>query len=161
MTGYSYLYEGAGYSLDEKYGGFLGYRVPTGQIGTSLRPDTAAQIVEATNILNQGFKQVEVGAINTDIFDQIPKQHFKEIGNLMKITGAKASVHAPIQDIEPSGIIEGRYSELNREIVERKLKDVIDKAHDINPKESMPVTIHSANMAGMLKKERRDLRKGR
>src|SRR3989344_2856165 len=148
MTGYSYLYEGAGYSLDEKYGGFLGYRVPTGQIGTSLRPDTAAQIVEATNILNQGFKQVEVGAINTDIFDQIPKQHFKEIGNLMKITGAKASVHAPIQDIEPSGIIEGRYSELNREIVERKLKDVIDKAHDINPKESMPVTIRSANMAG-------------
>ncbi|MBS3072496.1 hypothetical protein J4477_01520 [Candidatus Pacearchaeota archaeon] len=153
MTSSEYFYEGTPYSLDGNYGNFIGYRLPVSQIGTSLRPDTAAQIVEATNILNQGFKQIEVGAINSQILDQIPKQHFKEINRLTKLTGAKASLHAPIQDIEASGILGeggggGRFSELNREIVERKLKDTIDKAHEMNPDIATPVTIHSANMAG-------------
>ena len=153
MVSYENFYEGTPYSLEGGYGGFIGYRLPVSQIGTSLRPDTAAQIVEATNILNQGFKQIEVGAINSQILDQIPKQHFKEINRLTKLTGAKASMHAPIQDIEASGILgEGgggsRFSELNREIVERKLKDTIDKAHEMNPDIATPVTIHSANMPG-------------
>jgi len=148
MVNYEFFYEGSPYALDGNYGNFIGYRLPVSQVGTSLRPDTANQIAEASNVLNQGFRQIEVGTINSQILDTIPKQHFKEINRLMKITGAQASLHAPIQDIEASGIIENQYSELNREIVERKLKDVMDKAHQMNPDRAVPVTMHSANMGG-------------
>ncbi len=148
MVSYENFYEGTSYSLDGNYGNFLGYRVNAGVLGAPLKADTAAQIIEATNMLNQGFKKIEVGVINTQIFDQIPKQHFKEMNRLNKLTGAKASLHAPIQDIEASGILNNKYSELNRDIVERQLKDVIDKAHELDPDSPLPVTIHSANMPG-------------
>ncbi|MEA3329177.1 MAG: hypothetical protein U9Q06_00345 [Nanoarchaeota archaeon] len=147
MANYTYYHEGGTSALDSNYG-TIGYRLPSGQIGTSLRPDTAAQIVEVNNILNQGFKQVEVGSFNTEVLDQIPKKHFKEINRLSKLTGSKASFHAPIQDIEASGIQEAHFSELNRELTERKLKNALDRAHDLSPDEPIPVTMHSANMGG-------------
>jgi hypothetical protein len=147
MANYSYYYPGGTYDLDPNQG-FIGYRLPLSKIGTSIRPDTAAQVVEVTNLLNQGFKQLEAGAISTKVLDEIPKQHFDEIRRIAKLTDAKVSLHAPIQDIEASGIQEGRYVELNREISERKLQEVIDKAHILSPDVGIPITIHSANMAG-------------
>jgi hypothetical protein len=147
MANYSYFYPGGTSGFDPNYG-TVGYQLPLSQVGTSIRPDTAAQIVEVTNLLNQGFKQLEPGAISSQILDQVPKQHFDEIRRITKLTGAKASFHAPIQDIEASGIQEGRYTELNREITERKLQAAIDKAHIISPDRAIPVTMHSANMAG-------------
>ncbi len=147
MTSYTYYYPGGNYGLDSPSVS-TGYPLPSSQLGTSLRPDTAAQVVEVSNLLNQGFKQLEPGALSTEIFDQIPKQHFEEIRRLGKLADTKMSFHAPIQGIEASGIQEGKFSELNREITERKLQEVIDKAHTLSPDKSIPVTIHSANMAG-------------
>ncbi len=152
MANYSYFYPGGNYGLDSDSGEFIGYRLPGGQIGTSLRPDTAAQIVEANTNLSQGFKQIEIGSISGQIQDQIPKQHFKEMGRLSKLTGSKVSVHAPIQDVEASGMRQseggGGYDEMFQKISEQKLKDTIDKAHMIDPENPTPVTMHSANMAG-------------
>ena len=104
MANYSNIYSGGGYSLDEDSGNFSGYRVPSGKLGAPLKPDTAAQIVEASAMLNQGIKPIEVGVLDPNVFEQIPKQHFKEINRLMKITGATASLHAPL--VEASGYVE-------------------------------------------------------
>lgn len=147
MAGYSYFYNGGSYGMDPNYG-FVGYRMSSGDMGPSTNPQNVLQIMEVTNALNQGFKQIEVGALSSDVMAGIPKQHFKEIERMNKLTGSKASLHAPIQDIEASGITQQGYNEINREIVERKLYDVIEKAHQLNPKGNTPVTIHCSNMGG-------------
>jgi hypothetical protein len=149
MTGYSYFYPGGNYGLDPNYG-FVGYRISSGDMGTSTNIQNAAQITEVTGKLNQGFKQVEVGMLNSELFAQMPKQQFKEIERLNKLTGVKASLHAPIQDIEPSGLTQEGYSEVNRMVVERKLLDVIEKAYELNPNGNTPVTVHCANMRGSI-----------
>ncbi len=149
MVSYHNIYEGSGYG-DASYGlhedNFVGYRVDAGKLGASLKPDTAAQIVEANNMLNQGIKPIEIGALSPDVFDQIPKQHFKETARLMKLTGAKPTLHSPL--VEASGIVENQWTEENQYLAENRLKEVIDKAHSLSPDKPMPVTMHSANIPG-------------
>ncbi len=146
MANYSNIYSGGGYSLDEDSGNFSGYRVPSGKLGAPLKPDTAAQIVEASAMLNQGIKPIEVGVLDPNVFEQIPKQHFKEINRLMKITGATASLHAPL--VEASGYVENNWDKANQIIAENRLIEVIDKAHELDPDGNIPVTIHSTNIPG-------------
>lgn len=146
MANYEYIYSGGGYSLDENSGDFIGYRIPSGRLGAPLKPDSAAQIVEATNMLNQGIKPIEVGVLSPDVFEQIPQQHFKEINRLMKITGATASLHAPL--IEASGYVENNWDKANQTIAENRLIEVVDKAHELDPEGNIPVTIHSTNIPG-------------
>lgn len=125
---------------------FSGYSVATGELGAPTKPDTANQIQQVNSLLNQGIVPIEVGALTPDVFDQIPRQHFKEIKRMAELTGAKISVHAPI--IEPSGIGQEGWSEGSRELAERQFIDVMEKSHEIDPKGNIPITIHSANMQG-------------
>jgi len=144
---YEFFYEGTPYSLEPNYGElFTGYRIPAGEIGAPTSIQTANQIQEVSNLLNQGIKPIELQPIQQEVFDQIPKQHFKEIGRLRKLTGAEMSMHAPI--IEPSGITREGWSETDRESAERQLKTVIDKSHELNPDGKVPVTIHASAIQG-------------
>ena len=109
------IYQGGYSSLSPSYGDvFIGYRVAAGELGAPTKPDTANQIQQINMLLNQGIVPIEVGVLDPAIFDQIPKQHFKEINRIAKLSGAKISVHAPL--IEPSGIVEQGWSEANREL---------------------------------------------
>jgi hypothetical protein len=144
---YEFFYPGTPYSLEASYGDlFVGYRLPTGVIGGATSVQTANQIQEVSNLLNQGIKTIEVQPLQPEIFETIPKQHFKEIARLQKLAGAETSIHAPI--IEPSGFGKSGWSETDRESAERQLKEVIDKSHELSPNGNIPVTIHASAIQG-------------
>lgn len=141
------LYQGGYSSLSPSYGDvFTGYRIASGEVGAPTKPDTANQIQQVSQLLNQGIIPIEVGALDPAIFDQIPKQHFKEIKRAAKLTGAKISVHAPL--VEPSGIGEQGWSESSRQLAENQLKDVVDRSIEMDDQGGMPITIHSAGIPG-------------
>lgn len=141
------IYQGGHSSLNPSYGDvFTGYRVSAGQLGAPTKPDTANQIQHLNLLLNQGMIPIEVGALDPRVFDQIPKQHFKEMRQAAQLAGGKISLHAPL--IEVSGMGEQGWTETSRELAERQLMDVIDKASELDQKEKVPVTIHSSGLPG-------------
>ncbi len=141
------IYQGGYSSLSPSYGDvFTGYRVSASELGAPTKPDTANQIQQVNQLLNQGIIPIEVGALQPEVFDQIPKQHFKEINRMAKLTGAKISVHAPM--IEPSGLGEQGWSETNRQLAERQLNDIVEKSIEMDDKGGMPITIHSSGLPG-------------
>ena len=146
----SNIYQGGYSSLSPSYGDlFTGYRVNASELGMALDPRTANQIQQVNNALNQGIVPIEVGVLDPQVFDQIPKQHFKEINRMAKLTGAKVSVHAPL--IEPSGIDPEQrrpWDESYRELAERQLSDVVEKSIEIDDKGGMPITIHCSGIPG-------------
>lgn len=146
MTNYEFFYEGTPYSLEPGYGGFIGYRLSAGRVGVPTGIQTANQIQEVTNLLNQGIKMIELQPLSPEVFEQIPKQHFEAIKQQTKLTGAETSVHAPI--VEPSGFTKEGWSNLNRENAERQLKSVVEKSHQLNPKGNVSVTIHASAIPG-------------
>ena len=149
MTNYNIenIYQGGYSSFKPSYGDvFTGYHVAASSLGATTNPTIANQIVELDKILRQGVVPIEVGAIDPKIFEAIPKQHFKEIKRMAKLTGAKISVHSPL--VEPSGIAEGGWSESNRQAVEYQLKDVIAKAHEADSLGNIPVVVHATNIGG-------------
>jgi hypothetical protein len=139
--GYSSLDPNKAYSTQ-----FLGYKIKQSELGAPTKPDTANQIQQVDQLLNQGMVPIEVGALSAEVFSQIPKQHFKEIDRLSQLTGAKISVHAPI--VEPSGMGEQGWSEAQRQLAERQLNDVIEKSYELNSKGDIPITIHPSATYG-------------
>ncbi|MEA3413925.1 MAG: TIM barrel protein [Nanoarchaeota archaeon] len=117
-------------------------------MGMALDPRSANQLAELSRNLNTGVIPVEIGSIDMTTFDTIPKEHFKEMRRKAKLTGAKVSLHAPIQAMDPSGFGERGWEEGQQEVVERQLKSVMDKAAIIDSSGNMPVTIHGSNSAG-------------
>ncbi len=141
------VYRGGYSSFTPNYGDvFTGYRVPASALGAPTNPFTANQIAEVNKLLSQGIVPIEVGTIKPEDFEAIPKQHFKEIKQMAKLTGAKVSLHSPL--IEASGVGEHGWSEANRQSAEYQLKDVIAKAHELDARGNIPITIHSANIQG-------------
>jgi len=143
---YEYFYQGTNYGLDPGSDSlYVGYQ-SAGPVGSSTGVQTANQIKDVTNYLNQGMNVIEVGSIQPEVFDMIPKQQLKEINRLTKLTGSEVSVHAPV--IEPSGFTQQGWSEQNRELAERQMTSTILRAHELNPKGEMPVTFHSSSIPG-------------
>ena len=140
------MYQGGYSSLDpESYsptGIYTGFKLPARQLGAPTKADTANQIAQVNMLLNQGIIPIEVGALNPDVFDAIPREHFKEINRMAKLAGADISVHAPL--IEASGVTEQGWDESSRNLAERQLKDVIDRISPMNEKGGMSVTIHGS-----------------
>ena len=141
------IYQGGYSAFTPSYGDvFTGYRVPASSLGAPTNPFTANQIAEVNKLLSQGIVPIEVGTIKPEDFEAIPRQHFKELKQMVKLTGAKVSLHSPL--IEASGVAEGGWSEENRRAAEYQLNDVIEKAHELDARGNIPVTIHSANIPG-------------
>ena len=149
------LYEGASSSFYSKNANkdtdqlFTGYVIPAGELGTTTNPMVANQIEELNKTLNQGVIPVEIGTIDPKVFDVIPKQHFREMGRMAKLTGAKISVHAPVVGVEPSGLDpQGRqeWTEQSRRAVEEQLKSVVDRTLSIDKVGGNPITIHASNI---------------
>ena len=139
----SEVYQGGYSSLDSEYGNAYGnYRVSAGSLGLTTDPRTANILQEASSKLSTGVKQIEVSAIQPEIFESIPKQHLKEVNRLSKLTGVDISVHGPL--IEPSGMTQQGFNEIGRIEAERQLNSAIEKSHELNPKGNIPVTFHSS-----------------
>ncbi len=122
---------------------FTGYRMPFGKIGSPTSIQTANQIKEVSDRLSEGTKLVELQPIQSEIFETIPKQQFAEVNQLMKLTGAKASMHAPM--IDPAGFTErGGWNEYTRQESERHMMAAVEKAHLLDEKGSVPVVFHAS-----------------
>jgi sugar phosphate isomerase/epimerase len=144
MENYETFYKGGFSSLSPDYGNFVGYRLSPGKIGSPTGIQTANQLNEVVERIREGVKNVELQPIQPDTFEQIPKEHFKEIRALMKLSGVKPSVHAPM--IDPAGFGEKGYEgEFGREDAERRLFNVIEKSHELDPKGNIPIVIHSSS----------------
>jgi hypothetical protein len=122
--------------------------ISAGEMGMTTNPMVADQLSELSKHLNTGASTIELGSMNMKIFDSIPKQHFDELRRKGKLSEAKLSFHAPIQDMDPSGFGEQGWQESKQKLVERQLKEVIDKAAMIDKKGNIPVTIHGSVSSG-------------
>jgi len=143
MAGNEYFYGGKTYSNDPNYHNPLMYGSNFSQLSSALDPRTANQIKEATETLNTGIKNLEVGNVQPDVFESIPKEHFKEMNRLAKLTGAKLSFHAPM--IDPTGITEHGWEQMNQDAAEKQLWSAIEKSQELNPGENV-VTFHASSV---------------
>lgn len=118
------------------------------QMGITVNPMVANQLGELSKALNQGVIPVELGALQWDVWENIPKEHFEEMRRKANLSGAQLSLHAPL--VDPSGLGERGYDEQARTLAERQFKDVIDKAAILNKngKNPVPITIHGSNSIG-------------
>jgi sugar phosphate isomerase/epimerase len=137
LGGYSSLDPNKAYSNS-----FTGYRATAGSLGLTTDPRTANQIKDASTKLASGVKQIELALVSQELFDSIPKQQFSELRELSKLTGVEISVHAPV--IDSMGMTREGFSELNRELAERKITEALMRSHEIDPKGNIPVNFHSA-----------------
>ena len=139
---YESIYTGSYSPLDPKYGPlFTGYRVPVSQLGMTTDPRTANIIGEVSAKLSQGVKTFELSQVSPQVFESIPKQHWKEVERLGKLTGVNFTLHGPILD--PAGFTREGWSESNREQVENQFKNVTERAHVLSPEGNIPITIHA------------------
>ena len=118
---------------------FVGYRFPAEKLGATTSAMVANQIAEVTARLNTGMKIVEAGVLEPRKFEQIPKQHFEEIGRLAKLTGSEITWHFPFE--EPSGYSNGRLDEEERKKAENFMWNFVEKVTKTMEK-SQPITIH-------------------
>jgi hypothetical protein len=120
----------------------LNYKVNAGSMSLSTDPRTANQLQEVSNKLSTGIKGIEVEGVSPEILESIPIGHLKEINRLTKLTGTQATFHGPV--IEPSGMSNEGYDESQRKSAEIKMQLAIERAYELNPKKSSPVTFHSS-----------------
>lgn len=144
MAGYQFnqMYTGGGSSLNAPYGNlFTGYTASAGELGMTTDPRTANVLKEVTDQLSSGTKHIEVAAVSPEVFESIPTGQLEEVKRIAKLTGAETTLHAPV--IEPSGVGQNGYDETQRLAVERQMQLAIERAHELNPDGSAPVTFHS------------------
>ena len=143
-TSYESFYDGGVSSLSPDYGNFTGYRMSAAQLGFPGSPQTANQLGETINAMKQGVKTFEVTMLTPDTAETIPKQHFKEMRALMKLSGVKPSVHGPM--IDAAGFDEkGNWGNgFGREDAERRMFDTMEKAFLLDSNGSVPVVFHSS-----------------
>jgi sugar phosphate isomerase/epimerase len=139
------FYEGGASSLSPDYGNYTGYRIKNaGQLGFPGSPQTANQLGEAINALKQGVKAFEVTMLTPDTEETIPKQHFKEMRAIMKLSGVKPSVHGPMIDaagFSDKGNWDGDQMRRNNE---DRMFETMKRAYDIGPEGNIPVVFHSS-----------------
>lgn len=147
---YESFYSGGYSSLNPEYGNYVGKRLNAGELAQSINPTTANQLNETAKALKTGLQEVEVQmlgpAIGNNADQQIPKEHFREMKQLLKLSGARASLHGPI--LEPTGTDRnGRYDELTRLETQRRFVDAMEKAYELNvdKKQAIPVVFHASN----------------
>lgn len=141
------VYQGGYDSFKPTYGDvFTGYRVAASELGVTTDPRSANQLAGLNQSLNQGAIPIEVGVLQPETFDQIPKQHFEEMKRMAKLTGAKISLHAPL--IEASGMGEQGWTLSGQKLAEKQLTDAVIKSAALDDTGGMPITIHSAGIPG-------------
>ena len=136
------IYGGLGSSMDSSYS--TGFQMSGSQMGFPGSPQTANQLGEAVNAVKQGVKAFEVTMLSPDTAETIPKQHFAEMRQLMKLSGVKPSVHGAI--IDPAGFTQqGWGGEHTMEDNERRMFHSIESAYQLDNSGKIPVVFHSSN----------------
>ena len=114
-----------------------------GNLSWSTNPQTANQIGELGMRMNEGVKNVEIGALSQDVFGSIPSQHMDEMRRMAKLSDVKLSLHAPVQS-DPAGFSQQGWNEHQRKMAEQEFMDVVDRAYKLDPDGNIPVNIHAS-----------------
>ncbi|MBU4086376.1 MAG: hypothetical protein KKB21_02245 [Nanoarchaeota archaeon] len=139
---YEHFYSGSKYTMEPDSGNFFtGYRMGGGNLALTTDGRTANQLQEVSNKLNTGAKVMELSGSDPGLLDSIPKQQFKEINRLSKLTGSEMTLHGP--QVEASGYDKQGWSEANRQNVERQMNIAVERAHELSSSGNIPVTFHS------------------
>jgi len=137
---YEGFYEGAGSTFNSEYR--IGYKMSGSHLGFPGSAQTANQLGETMNAIKHGVKTFEVTMVDAAASETIPRQHFEEMRALMKLTGVKPSVHAPILDA--AGFGEQGWSPEGRDDNERRLFGAIEKAQALDPSGNLPIVLHAS-----------------
>jgi len=131
-------------SMKPKYSIFANAR-----LGTTTNPTVATQLAEFGQKLNEGVKNIEIGALSSQTFETIPDEHLESIKQLTKITGSEVSMHAPLIDPSgfPSGEGQNRWSETERNHAEQQIKTILERAYKLGKNGNVPVVLHASGMA--------------
>jgi hypothetical protein len=143
------FYAGADYGLDPKFSDEYSlnfgadYRPAAGAFGFTTDPRTTNQLNAVSQKLNTGAKSVEVQGVQAAELEAIPKQHFKEMHRLSKLSGVDLTFHGPL--VEASGIKQEGWTEGQRLQAERQMLNAINRAHDLKPDGNIVVTFHTTS----------------
>ena len=143
---YENFYEGAKSPLEDKYGElFSGYKMKPERIGTYTHAAMADQINQVSAKLREGMKTVEMSSFSAEVFETIPKQQFKQMGELAKVAGAEITAHTPFSPpVDLAGFGEEGWSEKNRQEAVSRMSSMIDRLHDIKP--DICITVHPTHL---------------
>ncbi len=142
-TNYEGFYDGGVSALNPEYG-TVGYHMSAAQLGFPGSPQTANQLGDTINAIKHGTRVFEVTMLQPDVGETIPTQHFDEMRALMKLTGVKPSLHAPVIDAVGFGE-KGWGKEEGRMDNERRMFNAIEKAQRLDPSGNIPIVFHATN----------------
>ena len=142
---YEGFYGGSSSGLNPDSGNLTGYHMSAANMGFPGSPQTADQLHDVVNAVKHGTKVFEVTMLQPDVAETIPMQHFKEMRALMRLTGVKPSVHAPL--IDAAGFGEKGWTPDARADGERRMFDAIEKAQILDPTGNLPIVMHASNGA--------------
>ena len=120
------------------------YPIQTGSLGMTTNPQNANILQEISEKIASGVKHIEVEAISPEYLDSIPKQHLKEVNRLSKLTGVGVSVHGPVMDTAGFDRRSGGWSEVDREMAQKKVFQTLERSQEIDPDGNILVNFHSA-----------------
>lgn len=125
-------------------------------LGAPTGAQTPSQLQQIPSMAASGIQNVEMGVMDPNLWDAIPKAHFAEIRQLAKLTikdfekegkPSPISIHAPV--LEPTGFDNqqnGRWTEEHWKEQQRIMADVVEKAAVLGA--STPVNMHGSGVAG-------------
>ncbi len=157
MANYENFYTGSEYPFERPYGGFLplgsAYHPSAKDISYPTDPLTANQLKKVSDKISTGTRNIEVsglgltGAGPMKHLATIPRQHWKEIDRLRKLTGVDLTFHGPL--VEPTGA-GGRenWTEDKRKEVETQMMAAVELAQQMNSDDKtkgIVMTFHSSN----------------
>ena len=144
-SSYESFYGGGDSVFNPEYGNLTGYNLGNAtMLGFPGSPQSANQIQDVVNAVKHGTKTFEVTMLQPDVGESIPVQHFEEMRALMKLTGIKPSVHAPVIDAVGFGE-QGWGKEEGRRDNERRMFAAIEKAQILDSSGKLPVVFHATN----------------
>jgi sugar phosphate isomerase/epimerase len=144
MESYEGFYDGGISALSPESGVLTDYRMSAANLGFPGSPQSANQVQDVVNAIKHGTKTFEVTMLQPDVGESIPRQHFEEMKALMKLTGVKPSVHAPVIDAVGFGE-QGWGKEEGRADNERRMFGAIEKAQALDPSGNLPIVFHATN----------------
>lgn len=133
------FYNSYTHSMDPKY------VLPASRIGAPTSAASAKQLEEFGKALNSGIKNIEVGVLQAEKLETIPREHLQEIRRLSKLTNTNVSLHGPLIDL--AGFGEKAWSEHQRQEAEQHMASILDRARELDKEGNIPVVFHSSHHA--------------
>ncbi len=156
MANYENFYSGSEYPFEKPYGGFMplgsAYSPSAKDIAYPTDPLTANQLKKVYDKISTGAQTIEVSGLSLTgggpmkHLASIPRQHWKEIDRLRKLTGVDLTFHGPL--VEPTGA-GGRenWTEDKRQEAETQMKAAVELAQQMNSEDKtkgVVMTFHSS-----------------